>query len=339
MSEARGADLVVRAPNHLGDLVMSLPALQHVPAADVVVTAWLAPLLRLARGGEGAVIPLPRGTRELARASRAVRRRGRRRGVLLTPSFSSALLFALGGVRWRRGTDTDARRWLLDEAPDPRLYRGVHRSAMYWELLTGELPAQTPVPRLPLPAGARTRWEALVPAGADVGLFPGSNAPARRWDTDRFAAVARQLAGQGLRVVVFGGPGERALTAETAGDWALDLGGRTDLAQLAAGLAACRVVVTNDSGPMHLAAAVGARTVSLLGAADPVATRALSPRDRILRRADLPCVPCLKNHCPRTGAGYYLAEAARECLRLIPPDDVLHAVLEQLDQSHALEGT
>ena len=129
-----------------------------------------------------------------------------------------------------------------------------------------------------------------------------------------------------MRVLVFGGPQERRLTAQVAGEAAVDLGGRTDLPMLAAGLAECALLVSNDSGPMHLAAAVGTPTVTLQGPADPAVTRPLGGRHVMLRHPELPCVPCVKNVCPRRGRGYVLPDATRECLRLISVDDALGAV-------------
>jgi ADP-heptose:LPS heptosyltransferase len=110
-----------------------------------------------------------------------------------------------------------------------------------------------------------------------------------------------------------------------AGDVGFDAGGRTDLSLLAAGLGECDILISNDSGPLHLAAAVGTPTVSLWGAGDPQVTGVVGPQHRILRRADLPCVPCVKNECPRTGAGYLLPKAERECLQLIEVPEVLAA--------------
>src|SRR5690606_2782170 len=161
--------------------------------------------------------------------------------------------------------------------------------------VTGEIPSVPPVPRLALPRRARERWQGLVPPGGGprVGIFPGSNASSRRWDPERFAAVARSLAAQGEVVVVFGAAGAGAL--EVAGGWGRDLGGRTDLARLAAGLADCALVLSNDSGPLHLAAAVGTATVSLWGAGNPASTGIHGAQHRVLRREALPCVPCVRN--------------------------------------------
>lgn len=327
------AGLIVRAPNHLGDLVMALPALEAAAPADVLVSRPLAPLLELAGFGSR-VLAFDRGRRGFWAAVRMLRARRYARGVLLTPSFSSALLFAAGGVRARRGTVSDHRRALLTDPVPPEGLDGLHRSAAYWYLVTGQRPSEAPAPRLAVPGSEMRRWaEAVGEAYAGeaggprpIGVFPGSNAPSRRWEPDRFAEVVRGLVARGERVIVFGGRRERELTARVTGSEALDLGGGTDLPLLAAGLAACRVVLTNDSGPMHLAAAVGTPAVALFGAGDPRVTGPLGGEHTILRRTDLPCVPCVKNDCPRSGPGYILPEAERECLRLIDVSDVATAL-------------
>jgi heptosyltransferase-2 len=315
--------LVVRAPNHLGDLVMALPALEAAGPIAVLVAAGIAPLLAMANI-EATIIPLTRGPAGFARAVGQLRRGRYPRGVLLTPSFSSALLFAAGGVRERRGSDTDARRVLLTERVPPHAFADRHRSAAYWALLSNSTIPNALVPRLIAPDEAKARWRALsIPNdGPLIGLFPGGHASARRWAPASFTTLATRLIARGAQIVVFGGPGERALTAQVAGTRATDLGGRTDLALLAAGLAACDLVVSNDSGPMHVAAAVGTPTVSCWGAGDPRVTGPLGPGQRIVRHAELPCVPCARNVCPRSGRGTTLADAHNECLALITVDEV-----------------
>ncbi|MBI4544645.1 MAG: glycosyltransferase family 9 protein [Gemmatimonadetes bacterium] len=325
---ARPRELILRAPNHLGDLVMALPALEVAgAAADTLVLETLAPLLELS-GFRGRVLPLERGAAGFWSGVRRLRRGRYRRGVLLPPSFSSALLFRLGGVRERRGMQTDGRSMLLTEPVPLHRLAGLHRSAVYFALVTGSPPAAPLVPRVRVAAGAREAWARLVGGGGRpvVGLFPGGHAPSRRWDGGRFAALARALAARGARVIVFGGPAERELTARVAGQVAVDAGGRTDLPLLAAGLADCHLLVSNDSGPLHLAAAVGTPTVSLWGAGNPAVTGPAGAAHRLLRRPELPCVPCVKNRCPRSGRGYVLERAEVECLKLIEVGDVLAAV-------------
>jgi ADP-heptose:LPS heptosyltransferase len=324
---------VIRVPNHLGDFIMALPALAAAPAAALVVTRWLVPLASLLER-PGVVIPFDRGRRGMLDGARILRRNRFRHGVLLPPSLSSALLFRLGGVRRVRGAATHGRRLLLHDALPAAGLRERHRTELYLELVTGESPAggARPVPRLPVPARARQAWLELAGAadGPQVGIFPGSNARSRRWDADRFAAVARSLAAAGARVIVFGAAAEAGLAREVAGGVGVDVSGRTDLPVLAAGLESCDILVTNDSGPMHLAAAVGTRTLVVSGPADTRETAPGGAGHEYLQRLDLPCVPCVRNECPRRGAGYELPEAERECLRLIQPQEVIHTAQRML---------
>ena len=322
MQTPASSRLVIRAPNHLGDFVMALPALYAARPAAVVVPRWLAPLAQLA-GFES--LAFERGAAGLLRASLALRRRRFSRGVLLTPSFSSALMLRLGGVGSRRGTNTDQRSLLLTSRVDRELIAMHHRTSVYMLLVTGELPETPPVPELTVPAVSRARFRELVGTAAPlIGIVPGSNAPSRTWPAERFAEVAAQLSQRNGRVVVFGSAAEQDRTRVVAGDVAIDLGGRTDLPMLAAGLAECELVISNDTGPLHLAAAVGTRTVSMWGAGKPAETGP-PPGQIVLRDTRLPCLECVKNVCPRTGQGYFLEQAHMECMHLIPGDQVIAA--------------
>jgi len=170
-----------------------------------------------------------------------------------------------------------------------------------------------------------------------VGLFPGSNAPARRWPGDRFAATGQALARDGARIVVLGGAGERELTRSVADgvSGAVDAGGATDLPGLAALLSVCHLVVTNDTGPMHLAGAVGVPTVTLWGPSDPGEVCPVGAKDARVTGAALPCKPCFRNQCPRSGAGTLLPEAHEECMRLIGVDDVVNTARALLGEARA----
>lgn len=329
------ASTIIRAPNHLGDLMMALPALEAAGGADVMLPQGLAPLLALS-ASRGKTLRFERGPRGYARAVRALRRGRYARGVLLPPSFSSALLFAVGGVRERRGADTHQRQLLLTDIVTVEELTGFHRRAQYYKLVTDKPPAGALVPRLTLTDESRARFRALLPpddTGRLVGIFPGSNAPSRRWTPNRFRELVARLTAGGYRVVVFGGPTELGLSAEAAAGGGIDLGGRTDLVLLAAGLAECELVVSNDSGPLHLAAAVGTRTVSLWGAGDPTVTGPPPGDHRVIRHPELYCVPCVKNVCPRRGRGEFLPDAHNECMHLIGVDEVAAAASQALNPS------
>jgi len=313
---------------------MALPALAEARADAIVVARPLASLVELAALG-AEVLPLERGPAGMIPAVHAVRSRRFERGILLTPSFSSALLFRSGRVRWIRGSATDGRTLLLNEAVPRADIDAGHRVIACWLLVTGAVPSARPVPVLRVPESQVRRWHELWPPGDGpaVGFFPGGNASARRWPPERFAEVVAALASDGVRTVVFGGPAERDLARSVARGDAFDAGGRTDLPLLAAALASCDILVTNDSGPMHLAAAVGTPTLSLFGAGNPASTGPTGPRQRVIRRADLTCVPCVKNVCPRRGQGDILQNAERECLNLITTAEVLAETRRLLAES------
>ncbi len=339
MTEGAGG-LVVRAPNHLGELILALPALHHVAATErqagrrpsVQFVAGLEPILDMA-GLDVDRLPID-DRRAVVAGARQVRRSGARRGILLTPSASSALMFSLGGLRSRRGTGGGWRTWMLtDPVRRGPLLEG-HRVSEFLALVGARPEPDPPAPELRLPDGS-------APSREDrgrivVGLFPGANAESRRWPAGRFSALAQRLASAGHRVLVLGGPGEAGLTAVVARAGAAfgqceDHGGRTDLVGLSGLLARCDVLVTNDTGPMHLAAALGTPVVALEGPADVRQTRPLGERVRLVGRFDLPCVPCVRNRCPRTGPGTELPDARNECMWLISVDEVERAVQELLD--------
>jgi ADP-heptose:LPS heptosyltransferase len=138
--------------------------------------------------------------------------------------------------------------------------------------------------------------------------------------------VVRRLRAGGHDVIVFGGPHETSLTREVAGADALDLGGRTDLPAMAAGLARCRLLVTNDTGPMHLAAAVGTPVVAFFGPDRPARVAPLIAQRRVLVHEELPCLGCRRAACPRRGPGTVLPRAEHECLQLISVEEAMAAI-------------
>jgi heptosyltransferase-2 len=353
--EARAGGLVVRAPNHLGELILALPALEHAAALEAAVDrrAWvqlvtgLCPVLELA-GLDVNVLPLD-DRRAVLRAALRVRRAGVERGILLTPSASSALIFRLANLRERRGTAGGWRTGLLTDPVEREPLLQGHRVHEFLALVGGDSFGEPPAPRLGRPelaarAAATLRRRAGLNGATrgEVALFPGAKGESRRWPADRFAELARRLAARGWRVLVLGGPAERSLTASVSRDVpgsgaCVDLGGWTSLVELAGLLSECDALVTNDTGPMHLAAAMGCPVVALEGPADVRQTRPLGPRVRLVGRFDLVCVPCVRNRCPRTGRGELLADAHRECMRLITVDEVESALDDLIHGSESGE--
>ena len=160
--------------------------------------------------------------------------------------------------------------------------------------------------------------EHLVPAGGFVVVHPGASVPSRALDPGHARAVVGALVRAGHRVVVTGGPGERALGAAAAGADALDLAGRTSLAELAAVLDRTECVVVGNTGPAHLAAAVGTPVVSLFSPVVPAARWApWGVPHVLLGDAGAPCAGSRARECPVPG---------HPCLSSVPPDDVVRAV-------------
>jgi ADP-heptose:LPS heptosyltransferase len=163
---------------------------------------------------------------------------------------------------------------------------------------------------------------ATVP-GRYVVVHPGASVPARAWPTDRHQELVDALVGGGRRVVVTGGPSERALTATVAGEprpAVADLGGRTDFAELAGVLARADAVVVGNTGPAHLAAAVGTPVVSLFAPTVPaVRWRPWQVPHQLLGDQAALCANSRARVCPVQG---------HPCLRSVTVDDVLEAVEE-----------
>jgi len=184
--------------------------------------------------------------------------------------------------------------------------------------------------RLELPLGAEAvRWagellerEGLAgrPAAA---LVLGASHPVNRWPAGRFAELAGRLDAElGVASILVGGPQDReladAVTAAPGGARVVDLAGRASLQQTGAMLARCAVAVSGDTGPMHMAAAVGTPVVALFGAADPARTGPVGEGHRVLQAREVPCVPCRSRVCRHTP---YL-----ECMERITVDAVFEAV-------------
>jgi heptosyltransferase-2 len=318
--------LVVIAPNWLGDAVMALPAIadlrRALPAAYLAVAARpaVAPLFTLVREVDG-VITLAKQPALLA---------GYEAALLLPNSFQSALMVARAGVPERWGYRTDWRALLLTRAV-PRAPSGMHQVAYYQRLVRElDFPNGAAAPRIDVTAGLRdTGASVLRQAGWDgqmplVALAPGAAfGSAKRWPPRAFAELAAGLAEEGIGIVLVGA----AADLDTVGDVLhgpsgratfFNVAGRTDVPTLAGVLVNCRALVANDSGALHLAAALGVNVTAVFGPTDerltaPVASES-SPEPRATSKDDLRatspepratvlmhpvwCRPCMLRECP-----------------------------------------
>lgn len=343
-------DWAVIAPNWLGDAVMCLPALAElrrqqpgvrlrVHARPAVAPVFAAADLDL----EIRAAPRPRGL-GLAALLAMWRARGPRPelALLLPNSFFSALAARALGARRVFGYARAGRAPLLTTAvPPPRPGEiPEHESFQYLELcrragLIATLPERPAAHLAPDPALVARCAERLGGAAA-VALHAGASyGTAKRWLPERFAATVAALAGQGLSVVLVGAADEREVArqvceAAVAGgappNLVANFAGRTSLPELLALLSYCRLLIANDSGPMHVAAALGTPVVAIFGSTNERQTFPLARpgRLRLVKAPNIECSPCKLRECPidhrcmtRIGAQEVIA-AARELLAAAP---------------------
>ena len=303
--------MVVLAPNWLGDAVMALPAIEDVRRA--YPGARLAVAARPAVAGIFRLVPAV----DEAIEARAEALRGFDAALLLPNSFRSAWIARRAGVPERWGYAADLRSLLLTRAVPKG---AAAHQVEYYQRLTAALgiPSGPREPRLDVAPTARAEALDLLAAHGHrrgdtlVALAPGAAyGTAKQWIPSHAATLMASLGAppaggaQRFSAAIVGSPADAATArairrALPAGTPVVDLVGRTSLAQLAAVLACADVCVCNDSGAMHLAAAVGTRIVATFG---PTDERATAPRARPGGRAvvlthDVWCRPCLLRECP-----------------------------------------
>jgi heptosyltransferase-2 len=282
---------------------MSLPALKSIrerfPNAGIAVLAkpWVADLYRREAVADEVILYRQDARWRMLRELRARRFDC---AILLQNAFEAALIAFLAGIPNRIGYNRDGRGFLLTRAVAPPKPGEIppHQRFYYLELLRrariiDALPSD-PVIRLNAPAIARNRIIGISPGAAFGG--------AKRWLPERFAEAAAQIAdARGATIALFGSAGEREVCDRIArllpGYEVTNHAGATTLAQFIDLAAACEIFLTNDSGAMHIASALGVPTVAVFGATDPLATGPAGPRAIVIREP-VECSPCLLRECP-----------------------------------------
>jgi ADP-heptose:LPS heptosyltransferase len=339
----------------IGDLLMALDAIGDARAAwpvaaiDLAVGSWNAPLARLIPELSGVeVVDAPWLAREHhglawpALVARARRWQAQRYDLVVNfePDIRSNVLAWLSGAPRRVGYDTGGGGALLTDraAYTPSLHvsesaRRLVRRAVGLDAAGPLPPRSSRVPRLRPPAEAAARAEVLLGAAAHplVGVHASGGRESKQWHLDRFAAVGRELAGvRGATIVLTGSEADRPLVDKVRhgleGVPVVDAAGRLDLPALAALLERLDVLVTGDTGPMHLAAAMGTPVVALFGPSNPVRYGPLGRDQRILR-VDLPCSPCGRVRLPPERCRGHVPD----CMDGIRVDTVVAATVELLD--------
>jgi heptosyltransferase-2 len=299
----------VRATNWIGDAVMSLPALRAIrdifPRAHLAVLAkpWVGDLYARETAIDR-VIPYAGTRSEIAAQLRAQRFDA---AILLQNAFGAALIMRMAGIPVRIGYRRDGRGFLLTHAipvPEPGDIPR-HERFYYLELLRRaglmeRFPDCDAIRLGGIDEACAAGQARLAELGIDspvVGISPGAAyGSAKRWPAERFAEVARAYA---PAVVLFGSAAERDLCDTIAAQvpGARNLAGQTTLREFIDLAAACRLFLTNDSGAMHVASALGVPTVTVFGATDDTTTGPTGPLARIVRE-HAECAPCLLRECP-----------------------------------------
>ncbi len=324
--------ILIIGPSWVGDTVLAQPLFQRLRERhaelrlDVLAPPWTASLLRrMPQVDEVLTSPFERGKLNLTqrwRFARETRARAYDQAIVLPNSFKSALVPRFAGIGLRTGYVGEVRQVLLNDARALDK-RALPLMAERFAHLADPPGASLRRPLPPLALRVSDSARAALPARLALALEPriacfcpgAEYGPAKRWPVEHFAALARQARDAGYQVWLVGSPKDRPIGEEIerhSGGAARNLCGETSLEDAVDLLSLAHVVVANDSGLMHVAAALGRPLVALYGSSSPGFTPPLSERASVVK-LDLPCSPCFERECP---LGHF------DCMRKLLPEQV-----------------
>jgi heptosyltransferase-2 len=289
-------DIIICGPNWLGDSIMCMPAIQAYKknhptcCIRILVKPHLQSLWEMHSDVES-VLLLGGGLQGMHRAVRSIRSQATRLAFIFPNSFRSALVPFLAHVDERIGRPGHRPTTMLTRVIPPGS-RESHQACEYLQIM-GLNHDDVPLPRLELQGEGANDEIGVTDGERAVGIMPGAAyGPSKRWPAHRFIAVGRLLADDhGCRVLVFGNKDETQLCEKVAagiGQRAINMGGKTSIPRLATMLHKCSLVICNDSGGMHLAAAVRTPVVAVFGVTDPTKTGPIGDHHRLVYRTDVP---------------------------------------------------
>jgi heptosyltransferase-2 len=343
--------ILIRSTNWIGDAVITTPAVRTIrenfPESEItmLVHPWVGDIFRYSPRVDHLLIYEKKGQHQglkgMLRLAGELRLQQFDCAILLQNAFEAALITMVAGIPVRGGYTTDARGLLLTHGveKEPELIK-KHQVHYYQRMVRG-LGLRTSPNDLELfiPGDQIDAAKSLVEerAGVQVGAAPliGFNpgaafGPAKRWPAEKFAELAEMLCRRtDARIVLFGSGADQetaaAIIAHTgkARDRMIDLTGATSLIEAMALIGECSVFVTNDSGLMHVGAALHTPMVAIFGSTDHIATGPYSDNATVIRKP-LSCSPCKKSHCP---------EKHFQCMKLISSAEVFTAVTQLLESA------
>ena len=323
-SDLKPFRILIRSSNWLGDAVMSVPAVRAIkngrPDVHVTIAApdKIAPMWKLIPEVD-AIIPLPEGS--LLSVVRLLRQQMPFDVAILFPnSLRVALETWLSGIPRRVGYRGHWRSWLVNQiVREPRKPGPPEHHSLRFLRIARECGAETSNIEVPKPnQTSNIKHQTLI------GLCPGAEyGPAKRWLPERFAEAAAKITAQSsAQWILFGTKNDAAIGEQIAaaiGDHCVNRIGQTTLDQLIDELRQCRLLLTNDTGTMHLAALLGVPVVAVFGSTEPRLTGPLGNGHTILRH-HVECSPCFLRECP----------IDFRCMKAISADEVAGAVLSML---------
>jgi len=331
--------ILVVGPSWIGDAVLAQPlfTLLHRRhpglALDVIAPPWTVPVLRRMPEVHRALAhDFGHGDLKLGgrwRLGRELARERYEQAIVLPNTYKSALVPAFAGIRRRTGYVGETRVLVLNDRRtlDPLALPEIAQRYAALALEPGEALPPLPLPHLDRDAERTQATLAklgLTPGDDVVAFCPGAEyGPAKRWPAPYFAELARKLVADGLRVWLIGSAKDAPVGAEIAtlaGGACVDLCGKSTLDDAVDLLGAARLVVTNDTGLMHVAAALGTPLVALYGSSTPAFTPPMSPHATIAK-LDMPCSPCFERTCP---LGHF------DCMNRLKPGEIHDRVVAHL---------
>jgi heptosyltransferase-2 len=323
---------------------MTTPAIgvirQHFPNAEITILAnhlvaqlfsphdWVDRVITFDRTGRH------KGIAGRLRLASELREHAFDMAIILPNSFDSALVPWLAGIPARIGKNSDGRGLLLTECYRPAKGAPVCHEVEYYLHLIRHFGIAGDIrqPQLFITAdeagqaAQKLQQHGIQAADFLVGINPGATfGSAKRWYPDRFAEVARRLAEEwSARIIIFGGPHEVDIAADIEMHLAgscLNMAGKTSVRELMALIGRCNFFVTNDSGPMHIAAACGIPLVAIFGSTDHTGTAPYS-KNAVIVRKEIPCAPCKLRECPTD----------RACMSAVTTEDVVDSARTLLDR-------
>ena len=339
--------VVVRVPNWVGDAVMCVPALrrlrQLLPQAQITLVSrpGASDIFIDADCADGLIIYQRSGLASAWKQIQEWKKHQFDLAVLFQNAFEAAAIAFMARVPVRLGYDTERRSFLLTHPITSPAWKNERHEVFYYlniiseleRALTGTSALETIEPEFALYVSddrRRKAQELLLRQGIDIAkplvlLCPGSvNSRAKRWPAERYADLADQLIASGATVALIGSPGERAVSEGVCGlarHKPVLLTGQTSVAEVTSLMSIADLLVTNDTGPAHIGAAVGTPTIVIFGPTNPVTTKPFGPSGIIIRHPP-DCAPCMLRDCP----------IDHRCMTAITPAEVFERASELMRQ-------